>query len=202
MHTTVDESDVYRKLREKAESHLQAGTTPIAGHWSMGVDALRLLHELSSNPNKAGDALKLLHELQVYQVELDLQNEEMVANERALGEELGLYRTLYNCVPLAYFVIDFKGVIIQSNLAAAELFGIGQDDMEGQRIDTFINHQNRPLLHDLLQRVAQGSTGDSCVVGIGEGTKVSRHLQIRATRSPEREYILLACCENASTDTE
>lgn len=202
MHTTVDESDLYRKLRKKAESCLQVGTPPTAGHWSMGIDALRLLHQLSSNPDNAENALKLLHELQVHQVELDLQNEEMVANEQAILDDLHFYRALYDYAPLGYAVVDFEGVVIQGNLAAAELFDIGQDDMKGQRIDTFINHQNRPLLHGLLQRVVQSGTGDSCVVGIGEGTKVSRQLQIRATRSPEREHILLACCEYASTDTE
>lgn len=194
MHT-VDEPDVYRKLREKAESHLQAGTTPTAGHWSMGVDALRLLHQLSSKPNKAEDALKLLHEMQVYQVELDLQNEEMVANEQALREELDLYRTLFDYAPLAYFFIDLQGVIIQGNDAAAELFGIGQDGLEGERIDTFLSHQNRPLLQELLQRVVQSGARDSCVIEISENAKGPWHLEFRAAVPPGREHILLTCCE-------
>lgn len=103
---------------------MKEGTTPITGYWSIGVDALRMLHRLSNNPDNAGDALKLLHELQVHQVELDLQNEEIAANERALVEELDLYRTLYDSVPFAYFVVDLEGTVIQGNLAAAELLAL------------------------------------------------------------------------------
>lgn len=200
MRTTVDEPDVYRKLRKKAESHLQAGTTPTTGHWSMGVDALRLLHQLSSNPNKADDALKLLHELQVHQVELDLQNEEMIANEQALLDDLRFYRALYDDAPLGYVVVDFEGVVNQCNLAAAQLLNVGHEDLEGYPIDSFLNRQNRPLLHDLLQGVAQSGTGDSCVFGVDEGANGSRHLQILATRSPEGEHILLTLCEHASAE--
>ncbi|PXX98440.1 PAS domain S-box protein [Halomonas sp. LBP4] len=198
MPTTTNESNVYTQLRDKAEAQLQTGTT--ASHWSVGVDALRLLHRLSSNPDNAEDALKLLHELQVHQVELDLQNEEIAANERALVEDLSLYRKLYDSAPLGYFLVDFEGKVIQGNLAAAELFGVGQNDLEGQRIDTFLKPQNRQQLLGLLQRVAQSGARDCCVAEMGGRAQGSRHLQFLASLPPGREHILLACCECASAD--
>ncbi len=200
MSTSVDESNVYTKLRDKAEALLQAGTTPIAGHWSMGVDALSLLHRLSSNPDKAEDALKLLHELRVHQVELDLQNEEIAANEQALGDELRLFRTLYDCAPFAYCVVDFESTVIQGNLAAAELFGVGKAHLEGQRIDTFLNPQHRLLLLGLLKRVAKSGTTESCIAQAGEGAQGSPQLQFLASISPGREHILLACCKCANVE--
>lgn len=195
MSKTVDESNVYSQLRKKAEAQLQAGTPPLTGYWPIGVDALRLLHDLSSNPDNAEAALKFLHELQVHQVELDLQNEEIIANERALLEDIGLYRTLYNSAPFPYFVLDLEGTIIQGNLAAAALFGVGKGDLEGQRIDTFMNPPNRPLLLGLLKRVAQSGAPDSCVAETGGGAQGSRQLQFLASTSLERKHILLACCE-------
>ncbi len=200
MPRTLDQSNVYAQLRDKAVTHLQTGTTPTAGHWSLGVDALRLLHRLSSNRDNAEDALKLLHELQVHQVELDMQNEEIAANEQALEEDLHLYRTLYDSAPLAYFVVDLEGVIIKGNLAAAELFGVGQDDLEGRRIDTLLNPQKRPQLLGLLQRVAHSGTRDSCVSEMGDGALGSRYMHFQATRAPERDNLLLACCEGTSEE--
>ncbi|GGD54538.1 PAS domain-containing protein [Lacimicrobium alkaliphilum] len=195
MPATFDKSNVYTHLRDKAEAQLQTGTTQTTGQWSMGVDALRLLHKLSANPDNAGDALKLLHELQVHQVELDLQNEEIAANEQALVEELRLYRTIYDRAPMAYCVVDRHAVVIQANLAAAGLFGVAQAYLPGQRIDNFLNPQSRPLLLDLLKNVVQSRARDCCIAERAAAAEGARQLQFQATLEPESEHILLVCCE-------
>ncbi len=195
MHLIVNESNVYTKLRDKAEAQLLSGTTNPSGQWSMGIDALQLLHRLSSNPDQAQDALKLLHELQVHQVELDLQNEEIAANERAREEELNHYRTLYDSAPLAYCVLDLEGTVVQSNLSAAELFAPDQDGIEGQPIDAFLQPHDRPLLLALLRGVADSGKKDSCLTERVDGEQGSGPLQFFASISPEREHILLVCYE-------
>lgn len=197
MATNTDEPAVYTRLRNNAEAQLEAGTTPSTSQWSMGVDALRLLHRLSSNPESAEDALKLLHELQVHQVELDLQNEELAANERALVKDMHLYRELYDSAPLGYFLVDLDGVIIQGNLVAAELFGVRQGELAGHRIDTFLSPENRLVLLGLLRRVAESGARDSCTAEVC-GTAPSRRLQFLASSSSRREYVLLACCDCTS----
>lgn len=197
MPTTINESNVYNQLRDKAEAQLQAGTTSTVNHWSVGVDALSLLHRLSSNPDNAEDALKLLHELQVHQVELDLQNEDISDNERALVEELTLYRNLYDSAPFGYFLVDLEGKVIQVNLAGAELLNVERDDLEGHPIGRFLPTESRPQLLGLLQHVAESGARDSCVAETGGDAQGSRHLQFLASIPPGREHILLACCECA-----
>ena len=195
MFTHTDKSRIPMRLRNKAEANLKAGAISSTRNWTLGIDALQLLHRLSSNPDTAEDALKLLHELQVHQVELDLQNEELSANEQALAEELDLYRELYDSAPFAYFLVDRAGVVIQGNLAAAAIFGKGQNELAGQRIDNFLAPETRSLLLELLPRVAQSGARDSCIVAAGDGTNTPRRLQFLASGSAKGEYILLACCE-------
>lgn len=199
MPSHINEPNVYIQLRDKAEAQLQAGTAPAASYWPVGVDALRLLHRLSSNPDNAEDALKLLHELQVHQVELDLQNEEIAANEQALIEDLSLYRALFDSAPLGYFLVDLEGNVIQANLAAAELFGIGRDELEGHPIETLLLAQSRPKLLGLLQQVAQSGARGSCVAETAGRAQGARYMQWLASLSPERKHILLVCreCANA-----
>lgn len=199
MPAATNDPNVSIQLRDKAEAQLQAGTTPAASHCSVGVDALRLLHQLSSNPDNAEDALKLLHELQVHQVEIDLQNEEISANEHALVEDLNLYRTLYDSAPFGYLLVDLKGNVIQGNFAASELFAVGREDLEGHPIDTFLLEESRPQLLGLLRHVAQSGAMDSCLAMTRTHTKGSRHIQFLASLSPERKHILLVCreCGNA-----
>lgn len=195
MPTPIDQPSIYKQLRDKAEAQLKAGTTPSGGHRSMGVDALRLLHRLSSNPEKAGDALKFLHELQVHQVELDLQHEEITANELSLADDLGLYQTLYECAPFAYCVVDTESCVIHGNLAAAELFGVARAHLEGQHLDAFLNPRDLPQLLSLLTRVARSGNGDMCLAETGRDGQQPRQLQFQATPGPVPEQLLLVCYE-------
>lgn len=195
MPLTIDEPDAFAQLRYKAEAQLESGTTSRSGHWTMGVDALRLLHRLSSIPENAEDALKLLHELQVHQVELDLQNEEIVSYEQVLVEDLLLYRALFDCAPLPYFLVDVKGTILQGNLAAAELCNVIKDDLEGLSIDSLVPAQNRSILHALLKQVATSGSKESCTVRSSGSSADSRLIQFQASPSPKGEHIMLVCCE-------
>lgn len=197
MTTTVDVDapNIYMQLRNKAEAKLEAGSTPTKNHWSLGIDALRLLHQLSSNPDSAQDALKLLHELQVHQVELDLQHEEIAANEQALVEELTLCREFFDSAPLAYFLVDREGIVNRGNLAAAALFGMGQNDLAGQRIDAILAPESRPQLVALLQRVAESGANDSCMAVAAGSANDTRRLLLLASGTAKRESVLLACCE-------
>lgn len=187
----------YTQLRDKAEAQLEAGTTPATTYWAMGVDALRMLHRLSSNPATAADALKLLHELQVHQVELDLQNEEIAANERALRENLSRYRALYDGAPVGYFVVTRDGAIVEGNLAAEQLFGVARDNLAGRHIATLLPPEFQSLLHDMLQPLKKGGRRASCAVpGKPDASGANTTLQFHASVMPGSGHILLTCAEN------
>ncbi len=192
MSTAFDQSSVYSQLRNEAESRLKAGTTA-ASNWSLGVDALQMLHKLSSNPQTAADALKLLHELQVHQVELDLQSEEMRSNEHRSVEELSRYKTLYEFAPVGYLLVNFHGEVIESNRAAAELFDVAEQQLTGGRIDRFLALQSRPLLSALLQRVEQGDGPQTSQVILESNAGTVR---VVARASPDKVCVLLACFES------
>ncbi len=195
MSTPIAERKLTMQLRTVAEARLESGTAACS-NWSLGVDALSLLHRLSSNPQTADDALKLLHELQVHQVELDLQNEEMHLNEQRLNEELNRYRALYEFVPLAYFLVDLQGGIIESNPAGADLFGVGRDELTGTPIDRFLAVESRSALPNLLERVAEGGVTLSCEVTVDGEANNSRPLRIVAKATADNRSVLLACCES------
>ncbi|WP_275096878.1 PAS domain-containing protein [Sedimenticola hydrogenitrophicus] len=195
MSTSTAEPSIYMQLRNEAEARLEAGTAAAYNNWSLGVDALQLLHRLSSDPQTAADALKLLHELQVHQVELDLQNEEMHLNEQRLVEEFAHYKELYEFAPLGYFLVDFQGVIIESNRAGAELFGVGRDELAGDRIDRFLAAESRSVLLSLLERVGEDGATLACEVTVDGEANTFRPLRVMAKASPDKRCAMLACCE-------
>lgn len=194
MTNATNELNIYTQLRNEVEVKLKAGTAATRGQWSVGVDALRLLHRLSSEPEYAGDALKLLHELQVHQVELDLQHEEITNNEQTVAEDLDHYRTIFDSAPPAYCVLDLEGCVIRCNDAAVELLNVSDDDLKGQRIDTCVDPLSRPLVLDLIQRVVQRGVRSGCVAGAGDAQRSSR-LQYQAKLTSDGGAVLLVCYE-------
>lgn len=159
------------------------------------MDALRLLHRLSRNPDRAGDALKVLHELQVHQVELDLQHEEIAANEQLLVQDLLHYQALFECAPLAYCVVNLDGSVVKANVAAVELFTRNGGYLEGQSIVAFLSPESAPHLFGLLERAAKSGARESCIAEPVDAARNPRYLQCHATPGPVPGQCLLVCYE-------
>lgn len=195
MTLPFEDSSIYKRLRDKAELQLKAGTAPAGAQRTMGVDALRLLHRLSRNPDRAGDALKVLHELQVHQVELDLQHEEIAANEQLLVQDLLHYQALFECAPLAYCVVSLDGTVIKANRAAVELFTRKGGCLEGKSIVAFLSPESAPHLFGLLERAVKRGARESCLAEQEGAAQNPCYLQCHATPGPVPGQCLLVCYE-------
>jgi diguanylate cyclase (GGDEF)-like protein/PAS domain S-box-containing protein len=101
----------------------------------------------------ASDPRKLLHELHVYQVELEMQNEELRRAQAELEDSRTLYRDLYDLAPIAYCTLDDEGLILQANLAAATLLGVAREALVKQPIHGFIAKEEQDTFHCYSQQL-------------------------------------------------
>ena len=108
------------------------------------------------------DGQRLLHELQVHQIELELQNDELLASRAEVEGLLASYQELYDFAPVAYFTLDRAGQIMQANLTAARLLGLERAQLSQRRLGVFVAQQDLPLLNALLQRVFDGQARHHC----------------------------------------
>ena len=195
MSTPAAKPEIEMPLRHRAETLLQGGIPPRARVAATGAEALALLHRMATDPEKASDVLKLLHELQVHQVELDLQHEQLEQGRDELSHALDRYVERYDFAPVGYFAVDRDGKIIEGNLAAAELCGVGQAALSGRRIDSLVTPQSRLALLALLKRLCSGDSRETCEVQIDRGESVSRLFQVVATVSPGDRSLMMVFVE-------
>jgi PAS domain S-box-containing protein len=94
----------FKKLRNRAEKSLRKRSA-----------------DLGKSPVK--DVQQLVHELRVHQIELEMQNEELRKAQVELTESRDRYSDLYDFAPIGYFTFDEKGLIVEVNLAGADLLG-------------------------------------------------------------------------------
>lgn len=180
-------------LRFRAFARLTGQHAPAAASDSAS-SALRVLHDLASSPASAADALALLHELQVYQVELELQDENLRNSVAELEAALARQTQVYDAAPVALVTIDESAVIQQLNLQAAAMFGTARDSLPGQSLASLITPEDgSALLHGLIGRV---QAGEARVSGNfrPNGTSATS-LQVRLGREPESPHFLVALIE-------
>jgi len=110
----------------------------------------------------AADLQQLVHELEVHQVELELQNEELREARLELESSLARYTEIFDFAPIGYAAISFDGTLHEVNHAAARLLGSPRSQLLRRRFDSFVVPQDRALFFELLRRVVESESRESC----------------------------------------
>jgi diguanylate cyclase (GGDEF)-like protein/PAS domain S-box-containing protein len=85
---------------------------------------------------------EILHELQVYQVELEMQNEELRRTNCALEESRNRYQDLYEFSPLGYITLAHDCTISEVSLNGATMIGDMCDHLIGRSFSRFVTPQD------------------------------------------------------------
>jgi len=134
-------------LRDQAEALLKTGQKkPV---------------EFLSSPE---ELQRVIHELAVYQIELEMQQDELLQARLELEESLEGYTDLYDFAPLGYVTLARDGTIRQVNLTGATLLGVERSRLVGDHFGRFVSPEDRPVFHALLERVFSNKDHASCEV--------------------------------------
>ncbi|HEU0068271.1 MAG TPA: PAS domain S-box protein, partial [Nitrospiraceae bacterium] len=121
-------------LRQEAEARLRATKRDVA---AMPVN----------------DVQQLVYELQVYQIELEMQNEELRRTQVELEAARDRYMDLYDFSPAGYLTLDMQGKIVEANLRAGTLLGVIRKKLIGQPLAQFIAAADADTFHRHGQEV-------------------------------------------------
>jgi PAS domain S-box-containing protein len=97
----------------------------------------RLYHAPVTEP-VAFSTEELLHEFQIYQIELEMQNEELQRTQVLLQASRDRYLDLFDNAPVGYLTLTDKGLITEINFTAADLFGITRKDLLSRHFATLV----------------------------------------------------------------
>jgi PAS domain-containing protein len=91
------------------------------------------------------DILKVFYELQVYQIELEMQNEELKAAKEKAEQAEKKYTELYESAPSGYVTLSKEGDILELNNSAAELLHKERTMLINNRLAFFISEDTRAV---------------------------------------------------------
>ena len=118
--------------------------------------AARALHVQQPIVGEAPDAQamqKTLHELQVYQIELEMQNEDLRTTQLALDLERSRYQDFYDMAPVGYLTLSPSGEVMHINLKAASMLGLPRSQLINKPLRRFIAKQHRDAYYLFTQQV-------------------------------------------------
>jgi PAS domain S-box-containing protein len=156
-----------KALRQQAETVARGKGRPVP----------RNLEALA--PEAMRDAL---HELQVYQIELELQNEELRRMQLALDTERARYFDLYDLAPLGYCTLSEEGLIVEGNFTAATMLGLARSDLVMQPITRFIVRADQDVYYLCRRHLVESGDPQSCELRMlrTDGTLFWAHLEATA----------------------
>jgi PAS domain S-box-containing protein len=141
-------------LRDKAEAVLTSQSKPA------------ILPTKKKNPDQ------LVHELQVYQVELEMQNDELRRSQEALEEERGRFAAIFNFAPLGFFVLDPATVIQECNEMGLNLFEATRTMLIGKRFISFISSESSDQFYLFIKKLlSSGKTEHTLLPFVGAGAR-------------------------------
>ncbi len=162
---------------------------------SLRAKAEELL-KLKSGSTEAGqatvDILKLVHELEVYQIELELQNEALVHSNEQAQSATKKYFELYNFAPMGYFTTTKEGTIVESNQIGADILGEESLQLKGRPLISFIDAGSKSAFNGLLERIQKSKVIEYCDVTIVSATDVRLDAHLTGTVSENCEMVLIS----------
>lgn len=118
-----DRDLVFKKLRNRAEEKLE----------KMGVDVSDLNFK---------DMDELVHDLSVYQVELEIQNEELKNSQVQLQELKDRYFKLFDKASVGFVILDKDMIINDVNNTFAEIIKHDKSDLVNAHISVFLDRDS------------------------------------------------------------
>lgn len=147
--------------------------------------ALQILHS-QKRPIKIinyNDIYHLLESLELYKIELELQNENLQNSVLEIEETRNKYIDLYDFIPFGYFILDYKGIILEVNKAGASLLEIPKHKLIHKPFCHYITPNYQHIFSEHRNKIKITNELQSCEVKLHQSNGSSIHIQIDSKAS-------------------
>lgn len=117
---------------------------------------------------------KLLYEFQVYQIELELQNEELKHSQQEVMASRDRYAKLYNSSPVGYLTLDAAGTIQKANPAAAHDLDSTPEALKNKKLAQFIQSDDQDSYYFFIKNILSKHTEQQLVIRLNSLTSKNK----------------------------
>lgn len=115
-------------------------------------------------PTSTAEWQRILHELSVYQIELEIQNEQLQSSFDAIQKAQRRYADLYDFAPVGYLTLAEDSTITEVNLTAARILSVDRSRLSGIRFGNLIAPADRLVFNSMMDRIFLSRGHEHCDV--------------------------------------
>ncbi|CAK8723043.1 histidine kinase [Candidatus Electronema aureum] len=104
----------------------------------------------------APDMKSLVEELNIFHIELEMQNEELRRTQTELESSRRHLADLFSYAPIGFFVLSTEGQILELNSLVKEYFGLSEQMLIKRTLDSFISPESFNTYIEARQAVISG----------------------------------------------
>ena len=143
--------------------------------------------EVEKKSVEEADIQRLVHELEVHQIELEMQNEQMIQQQKEMEVTLNTYADLYAFAPVGFFVITQDSTIRNANLTGAELLGESLSNLIKRRFGVFVTAPSRTIFNAFLEKVFTSTKLETCEIALQKKGAPPLWVHIQAVIDDDQE---------------
>jgi len=123
---------------------------------------------------------ELIDELQAYRNELEIQNKELRKQKAELEESRRKYYNLYDSVPVGFFTFDKDGLILDVNLAGAELLGVDRNALIDNDFYHYIDVCDQDAFSLHRKQIFAAGIGQTCEIRLKKNDGLRFYAQLES----------------------
>lgn len=180
----MSQNNIFARLREQAEQRKESEEN---GFSDLIIDLSNL--DLS-------DVQHLVQELQIYQVELEIQNEELRNTQQSLESARDRFAELYHTAPIGYLTLSRSGVILEANETCADMVLMRRSRLLSRPFAFFIDRPDLEkyanYMRELFADAARGGTKEVEIrVKLADGSV--RYTSLTGSIENSKRFEALVC---------
>ena len=125
------------------------------------------------------DIQHLIEDLRIYQVELDIQNEELQRAQTELEAARNRYSDLYEFAPVGYMTVSEQGLILEANVTSSAMLGAEKNVMIGKPFSQFITSDTQDVFYFHRKKLFETKSKQICELKLEkkDGTRFYAQLE-------------------------
>jgi diguanylate cyclase (GGDEF)-like protein/PAS domain S-box-containing protein len=170
-------------MSNKSEEHkLLNGAAEELFTRSLRMAAEKKLAQMPHAETTTRPVEEILYELQVYQIELEMQSEELQRAQHMIEESRDRYTNYYDLAPVGYITLSNDGLIDEINLTGASLLDIERGKLMHKRFAAFVAPEDRDRWDSYFASVLHSNDKLTCEVAILREDEMRRYVRMDSLR--------------------
>lgn len=141
-------------------------------------------HFVEDKAQISEDLSSVINEIQIYQGELEMQNDELRRVHKELEVNRNKYYDLFNQAPTSYFLLGEQFQIVEANLASLKLCGLTRPEIKNKLFLFLLRRQDHDTCIAYLNSVLANKKSEGITVQISQKDRPFRIVRLTGIASP------------------